>query len=452
MINTLCGLGRGVVVYVVYKYMSDNSIQKTNGETSKVSPQKENDSKKITRNVWYSIIIFLAFGVGILVGYTYQKSIPSIVSHITFNSQHIDTTPSATADLSSFWGAWNLLKSNFVETHASSTIPTTKQEVYGAIKGITASYGDPYTVFMPPQDAKIFKQNITGSFGGIGVEIGMKKNVLTVISPLKNTPGARAGILSGDKIIAINNKSTDGISIDDAVKLIRGIRGTTVVLTIMRDNKLHIIKVVRSTIQIPEIKYALDKKDNIFHIALYTFTANSPQLFDNALKSFKSSGSDKLILDLRGNPGGYLNAAVDITSHFLPKGDVIVTEDYKGKQQNVIHRSLGYDDVSSNVKIVVLINQGSASAAEIISGALQDHHRAILIGTRSFGKGSVQEMFPIDSGSLKITVARWLTPSGKSISDGGLTPNIVSNRTEKDVLAGKDPQMARAIQFFKTGK
>ena len=408
--------------------------------------------EKIRIGARYAVIVLIAFAGGLLVGGLYQSSTLSTATHLTFTEGSINSTPDASANMSGFWGAWNLLKSNFVETHASSTIPNTPQEVYGAIKGLTASYGDPYTVYMPPQDAKVFKQDITGNFGGVGMEIGIKNGALTVISPLNGTPAARAGILSGDKIVAIDNKSTDTISADAAVKLIRGKIGTTVVLSILRDGKILTIKIVRANIEIPEMKYHLNKQSGTFYIALYTFTANSPQLFDTAIQKFKASGSHKLIIDLRGNPGGYLSAAVDIASHFLPKGDVIVTEDYEGKKPNVVHRSIGYDDISSNVKIAVLINQGSASAAEILSGALQDHHRAVLIGTRSFGKGSVQEMFNIDGGSLKITVARWLTPSGKSISDGGLTPNIKVTVTKADILSGKDPQMGRAIQYLTTGK
>ncbi len=401
-------------------------------------------------NAFYAIIIILSFAGGLLVSTLYQSTTSSTSSHLIFNGTN--TTPDTVANMSGFWGAWNLLKSNFVETHASSTIPNTSQKVYGAIQGIAASYGDPYTVYMPPKDAKVFQQDITGSFGGVGMEIGVKNGVLTVIAPLKGTPADRAGILSGDKIIAINHKSTEGMSVYTAVKLIRGPKGTPVTLSIMRNKKLLTIKATRATIEIPEMKYHLNKKSNTFYVALYTFTANSPQLFDNALKEFKTSGSHKLIIDLRGNPGGYLSAAVDIASHFLPKGDVIVTEDYKGKRPNIVHRSIGYNDISPRTKIVVLINQGSASAAEILSGALQDHHRAILIGTRSFGKGSVQEMFNVDGGSLKITIARWLTPSGKSISDGGLTPNIKVTMTQADLTAGKDPQLARAIQYLIKGE
>ena len=409
-------------------------------------------TRVLVRGISYALVAAALFAGGIFVGAAGNSTTSAIVSHLPFQVNALNATPSKTADMGDFWKVWNTLQAKFVETHASSTIPTTQEQVWGAIEGLTASYGDPYTVFMPPKEAKVFQQDIAGSFGGVGMEIGIKNKVLTVISPLKDTPAARAGILSGDQIVAIDGHSTDGMSSDKAVQMIRGPRGTTVVLTILRDGKTHSIKVVRAIIQVPEIKYGLYKKTGVYHVALYTFSANSATLFDKAFAAFKQSGSHKLVIDLRGNPGGYLNAAVDIASHFLPKGEKVVTEDYDGKQKNVVHYSIGYNDVPKNTKIVVLIDQGSASAAEILAGALQDHHIATLIGTRSFGKGSVQELINVDGGSLKVTVARWLTPSGRSISDGGLTPDIKVNRTRADFIAGKDPQMARAVRFLTTGK
>ncbi len=336
--------------------------------------------------------------------------------------------------------------------HASTTIPTTKEKLWGAIEGLTASYGDPYTVFMPPVEAKQFQDQIRGDFEGVGMEIGVKDDLITVIAPLKDTPAERAGLRPGDGIVSIDGKSTEGMSTDEAVNLIRGPKGTTVDFKIVRDGALSDVPVVRDTINVPTIKGTLDKTSGVYTIALYTFTATSGDLFTSTLADFRASGSHKLIIDLRGDPGGYLDAAVSIASHFLPSGSVVVTEDYKGKQENLVHRSAGTGGVPSGTQVVVLIDQGSASASEILSGALQDNKTATLIGTRSFGKGSVQELVDIDGGSLKVTVARWLTPAGRSISDGGLTPDIKVDRTQDDAKAGKDPQMERAIQFLTTGK
>ena len=234
--------------------------------------------------------------------------------------------------------------------------------------------------------------------------------------------------------------------------MIRGPVGSTVTLTIVRNGKEQDIKVTRATIQVPEIDYKLDPKTGVYTIALYEFTANSAELFQQAFTAFKSSGSKYLIIDLRNNPGGYLDAAVTIASHFLPKGSVIVTEDYKGHQTNDVLTSTGTNDVPPGTKVVILINQGSASASEILSGALKDHNAATLIGTRSFGKGSVQTVISIDGGSLKVTIARWLTPAGINIMGNGITPDIDVEATSSDITATNDPQKDRAVQFLTTGK
>ncbi|MHB1769775.1 MAG: S41 family peptidase [Minisyncoccota bacterium] len=401
------------------------------------------------RGVSFALVAVVAFGIGLSVGA--NGSAASVVTHIPLIGDGLDPTPAQGVDLTDFWKAWNALQANYVVTHASSTLPTVQDRIFGAIQGLAASYGDPYTVFFPPKEAKAFAENISGSFAGVGMEIDIKNNVLTVIAPLKGTPAARAGIKAGDVIAAIDGTSTNGLSIDAAVNEIRGPIGTTVDLTIIRGGKTLDIKIVRETIQVPETEDGYDAKTGIYHIALYEFTANSANLFDQAFARFKASGSRKLIIDLRGNPGGYLNAAVDIASHFLPKGATVVTEDFGGKEPNQVHTSLGYGDLPAGTKIVVLIDGGSASASEILAGALQDTHMATLIGTRSFGKGSVQTLMNLDGGSLKITVARWITPAGHWIMGNGITPDIVVPITKADIASNQDPQMARAIKFLTTG-
>lgn len=397
----------------------------------------------------FALVLVIGFAGGLKVGAT---STGYSLSNVPFIGDSIPSTPDPDADFTAFWKAWNVLNSRFVETHATSSLPTTQEKLWGAISGMTSSFGDPYTVYMPPQEAKSFQETIAGEFGGVGMEMGIKDKMLTVIAPLKGTPAERAGLMAGDIIIAIDGTSTEGISIDGAVKLIRGKKGTTVVLKIARAGKISEISVVRDLIAVPTIEQNFDSKTGVYSIAIYEFTATSNGLFDKALAEFRKSGSRKLIIDVRGDPGGYLSSAVSIASHFMPQGAAVVTEDYKGKQENQVHRSRGTGGVPEGTKVVVLIDQGSASASEILAGALQDAGVATLIGTRSFGKGSVQELVDIDGGALKVTIARWLTPSGKSISDGGLTPDIKVERTEADYKAGTDPQKARAVEFLVTGK
>lgn len=406
----------------------------------------------LTHGISVALVAAIAFGAGVSMGM--NGSSAAVVSHIPFIGDGLDATPDTSVDLSNFWKAWNALQTNYVSTHASSTLPAAKDRVYGAISGLANSYGDPYTVFFPPAEAKAFSESISGSFAGVGMEIDIKNGILTVVAPLKGTPAAAAGIKTGDQIAAIDGKSTDGLAIEAAVAQIRGAVGTTVALTIIRDGKLLDIKIVRDTIQVPETEDGLDAASGVYHIALYEFTSNSASLFNQAFSRFKASGSTKLVVDLRGNPGGYLDAAVDMASHFLPKGANVVTEDFGGKQDNITHTSLGYGDLPAGTKVVVLIDGGSASAAEILAGALQDNHVATVIGTQSFGKGSVQTLIPIDGGSLKVTIARWVTPAGRWIMGNGVTPDIVvayapKGATEKPKV---DPQMARAVQFLTTGK
>ncbi len=404
----------------------------------------------IIRGVSFALVAVLAFSGGIALGGSGSAAV--VVARIPLIGDGLDATPDPSADFTDFWKAWNALEARYVVTHASSTPPTVKERLFGAIQGLADSYGDPYTVFFPPEEAKAFAESISGSFGGVGMEIGVKDNILTVVAPLKGTPAEVAGIKAGDQIVTIDGKSTDGLSVEKAVTQIRGPVGTTVELTIIRSGKALDIKIIRGTIQVPETDDGLDTKSGVYHIALYEFSANSASLFRQAFTRFKASGSKKLIIDLRGNPGGYLNSAVDIASHFLSKGMTIVTEDSDRKEANQIHTSIGYNDVPAGTKIVVLIDGGSASASEILAGALKDNRVATLIGTKSFGKGSVQTLLDLGKGSLKITVARWITPGGHWIMGNGVTPDIVVPFTAADAAAKKDPQMARAIQFLTTGK
>lgn len=414
-------------------------------------PVAQNRNVRFMRmGAMFAFVLALGFMGGLTVGAS--SGADRVFSNIPLLGDGLDSTPDPSLDFTDFWKVYNVLETRFVQTHASVTPATSQSEIYGAIQGLVSAYGDPYTVFFPPEQAKAFQESIAGNFGGVGMEIGInKEKILTVIAPLKGTPAEKAGILSGDLVLAIDGKSTEGFSTEEAVKLIRGPKGTSVTFTIGRNGEAKTIKVTRDTIQVPTITAGLDPTTGVYTIELYEFTANSANLFDNAFKEFQNSGSKKLIIDLRGNPGGYLDAAVRMASRFLPRGTVIVTEDYESNRENQVHKSSGTGGLPQGTKVVVLIDQGSASASEIFAGALQDNKVASIVGTRSFGKGSVQELVQIGKGSLKVTVARWLTPSGRSISDGGLTPDIKVERTQEDAAADKDPQKERAIEFLVKG-
>ncbi len=384
-----------------------------------------------------------SFGFGFFAG---AKSVPAIdrVSGVANKEAN-----AASVDFSPFWEAWNILNEKFVST-STSTAATDQEKVWGAIAGLTEAFGDPYTVFLPPEEAKLFDEDIAGNFVGIGIEVGQRDDVLTVISPLKGTPAEKAGVTAGDKILKIDDELTANMSIERAIKTIRGKEGTDVRLTLLREGVKDPFEVTirRATINVPVVETEL-RNDGIFVIRLYSFSANSVDLFRNALRAFVESKKDKLVLDLRGNPGGFLEAAIDMASWFLPTGKVIVREDFGGKEEGEAYRSKGYDIFTDDLKFVILIDGGSASASEILAGALQEHGVAELVGTKTFGKGSVQELIKLTpETSLKVTIARWLTPNGRSISEKGLDPDVEVKVTPEDIKARKDPQLAKAVELL----
>ena len=365
-------------------------------------------------------------------------------------TQFLGATSTENIDMASFWKAWQILDDRFTPVASTAPLVGSERKVWGAIQGLTSSYGDPYTVFFPPTESKMFEEEISGSFSGVGMEIGMQDGLLTVVAPLKGTPAEAAGILAGDKILTIEDISATKMSTDEAIKMIRGEVGTTVVITFGRKGvKEPIVKtLVRANIEIPTINTKL-LPENVFVIELYSFSATSPNLFRGALREFIESGSNKLVLDLRNNPGGYLEAALDMASWFLPTGKVVVSENFGEAKDSKIYRSKGYDIFTDRLKFAILINEGSASASEILAGALREYNKATLIGSKTFGKGSVQELVPLTvDTSLKITVAHWFTPLGKSISSGGLTPDIEVKLTPENTKNGKDPVMEAAVKFL----
>jgi carboxyl-terminal processing protease len=353
-------------------------------------------------------------------------------------------------DFAAFWRAWNVINEKYVPASTTVGMVSDQEKVWGAIKGLTASLGDPYTVFFPPAESKLFEADIRGNFEGVGMEIVAQEEAITIIAPLRGSPAEKAGLLPGDKVIRIDGRDTSRITTEEAVQLIRGPKGTSVVLSIFRANSEPFnVTLVRDVINIPTIA-TRSLGNDIFLIELYNFSANSPNLFRSALREFIISGDEKLILDLRGNPGGYLEASIDMASWFLPTGRVIVREDFGGTRTEKVYRSKGYDIFNEKLDFVILLDGGSASASEILAGALREHNRAIIVGEKTFGKGSVQELVNITpETSLKVTIARWLTPNGLSISSEGITPDIAVERTIDDIKAGRDHQLEKAIEILR---
>ncbi len=346
-------------------------------------------------------------------------------------------------NFSLFWETFQELKQRYVEPGKIN-----EQDImYGAIHGMVDSLNDPYTIFMKPDETEKFLNDISGRFEGVGMEIGIRDDILQVIAPLEGTPADRAGIRAGDKILKVEGVSTSDISIDEAVNIIRGEKGTLVLLTILRDgwDMPKDIEIVRDTIEVPSLKWEIMDND-IAYIKIYQFSEKTGFDFIKVATQILSSDAKKIVLDLRNNPGGYLEIAVDVAGFFLERGSIVVIED---SINDKVEYKADISPVLLNYPMVVLINQGSASASEILAGALRDNRGVKLIGEESFGKGSVQQLESLSDGSsLKVTVARWLTPNGQTISEVGLKPDIEIEFTEQDYKDELDPQLKKAIEFL----
>jgi carboxyl-terminal processing protease len=351
--------------------------------------------------------------------------------------------------------------------------------VYGALKGMLGTL-DPHSEFMDPEKYHELQNDTQGAFGGLGISLQVKDNFLTVVVPMTNTPAWRAGILSGDRIAKIDGKSTDKMSIDDAVKNLRGEPGTDVKLTVFRpsSNQYKDYKLTRAVINVDMVTDLHGRKEFILgenkigYVHLHQFGEKTGDDLEMALRKLKKQGMRGLVLDLRSNPGGLLDQAVEVCSKFLPKGQLVVTTEGRNPAQDSRREALGHDELEG-MPIVVMINLGSASASEIVAGCLQDLKRAIILGEKSFGKGSVQSILPLQDGSaLRLTTAKYYTPSHKVIHEEGITPDVVvalsieedratqlqltpggleslDDKDRRSVLAIGDPQLDRAMDLLK---
>ena len=316
--------------------------------------------------------------------------------------------------------------------------------VYAALKGMISTL-DPHSEFMEPEKYKELQNDTQGAFGGLGIVIAMKDNFITVVTPMEDSPGLRAGIVSGDRIVKIDGKSTEKMSLADAVKILRGEPDTEVQITVFRpsSNQMKDYKLKRAVIKIDMVKDINGKKEfpigenKIGYVRLVQFGEKTSADLEAALRKLKAQGMQALVLDLRGNPGGLLEQAVDVCEKFLPRGQLVVTTEGRNPSQNSERRALGRGDELHNMPMVVLVNLGSASASEIVAGCLQDLKRAIILGEKTFGKGSVQSIIPLAPlpdgvPALRLTTAKYYTPSHKVIHEEGITPDIVVPITEEE--------------------
>lgn len=394
----------------------------------------------------YLIVILLVFVLGFQLGHRdYNLSWNNYQPSLRITNQQ---PKNVNIDFKLFWETWDLVSQKYIDKKAIDP----QKLYYGAIAGMVAAIGDPYTVFLPPESQKNIKEQLNGSFEGVGMQLGYNKDKrLVVIAPLKDTPAEKSGIMAGDIILSINKKDVTNISLPDAVSMIRGPKGSTVALSLFRENedKPRELSLKRDTIIVRTVDLTMEKTKSgkpVAYIKLSGFGEKTDDEWDSAVSELMSKAPQGVIVDVRNNPGGFLQSAVYVASEFLDAGPIVIQEDAQGVRQELKVMRSGK---LLRLPLVVMINKGSASASEILAGAMQDDKRAILLGEQSFGKGTIQstEDLPQNTG-IHITTAKWLTPLGRWIHGVGLTPDvkIEFQADEKDPL--KDNQLDKALEQF----
>lgn len=398
-------------------------------------------------SVFIPVVVIFAFLFGLQVGkLASTESEAEKNTHIL--SSFIDAAVTRDrADLSLFWDVWSRLQAYYVDPHTLD--PQTM--IYGAIKGMVAALDDPYTVFMDPEETREFKHNLQGTLQGIGAELTVKEKNLTVMSVLKASPAERAGLLSGDIILKINDELSVDMTIYQAITKIRGEKGTTVRLLIFRKDKPDSFEmaIVRDTIHLDSITFE-EKQKGIFYLGLHQFTDSTMMELGESISKILLKDPKGVILDLRNNGGGYLEVAIDVLSELVSGKKEVVTIRKRDVRDDEKRFTSGAARLAG-IPLVVLVNASSASASEIVAGAVQDLKRGTVIGEKSYGKGSVQEIedgLKFDA-SLRVTIAKWLTPLGRSIDKMGIVPDQEVKLTEEDLKKERDPQLEAAIKMLK---
>ncbi|MCL5795804.1 MAG: S41 family peptidase [Patescibacteria group bacterium] len=390
--------------------------------------------KKFIKFLVIVVIIGLIYTGGYLVGHKNVELEKGYIPKIT----NLNLGAPKDIDFSLFWDAWNTVKDRYVSSS------DTQKMTYGAISGMVSSLGDPYSLFLTPEEAKNFSEDLKGTFDGIGAELEAKNGQLTIVAPLDKSPAMEAGLRAQDVISKIDNQSVSEMTFQEAINKIRGSKGTEVTLSVIRQgwDEAKEFKIKRDTIKVDSVKW--EQKGNITYIKIRQFGDDTTGLLQKAADFAIKNNSQAVIIDLRNNPGGYVTSAQDLASLFLDN-KVVVKE--KQKDNSVQELKTTLIPRLKDKKLTVLINGGSASASEIFAGAIQDYQRGILVGEKSFGKGSVQSLVSLKDGSeVRITIAKWLTPNNRAIDKEGIKPDIEVKLTEDDQNNNRDPQLDRAIE------
>jgi carboxyl-terminal processing protease len=392
------------------------------------------------------LVVFGAFSAGFVSGATQSPAwAPTVAASTTPQSPPVVSGEQAVPPgFDVFWEAWKFVEENFY-----GGLPSESERVYGAVRGMVNSYGDENTAFIEPNRAAIFREDVSGSFEGIGAAVRMDEmGRLVIAEPFAGQPAAEAGLQRGDVVLAVDSTSLQGLSLYEAIGLIRGPAGSTVVLTIFRDgvDEPFDVSVVRARIEI-EVVESDRLEGDIGYVRLTDFSRGASGKVAEAIKALEAEGPLKgLIFDLRDNPGGLLDESIFVSSQFISDGTITIERLKGGKEQTYEAQPGG---VALDVPLVVLVNRGSASASEIVAGAIQENGRGTIVGEQTFGKGTVQIPHTLSDGSeLRVTIAEWLTPSGKQIKGEGIVPDVYVERTQEDFVEGRDPQLDRAIEYL----
>jgi carboxyl-terminal processing protease len=369
---------------------------------------------------------------------------PSQTASAPVPTMEIPPASGTTFDL--FWEAWDLIQQDYY-----GELPTEEEMTYGAIRGAVNTLGDPFTAFIEPETAAINREDDSGSFEGIGAYVSMRDGRLVIVSTFKDQPAAEAGLRRGDIVLQVDDTPIENMSIYEAITLIRGPAGIPVRLTVLREGEEPFeIEVTRARIDIPIVQSEM-REDGIAYVQLFDFSTDASLKLDETLQEMLAQDAQGLVLDLRGNPGGWLHEAVLTAGLFLPKEELVLIERMKDGTERPFRTT--EEPTAADISMVVLVDGGSASASEIVAGALQDQGRATLIGEKTFGKGSVQIPHELSNGAeLRVTIARWFTPNDRAIHGEGLEPDISVELSPEDLEADLDPQLDRAIQYLLTGQ
>jgi len=403
------------------------------------TPQNSKSLSRTAKVLLGVVLVVFIGSVGFLFGYATPRTVspaqlPTIIDKAFSNGSDVNKV-----DTSVFETVWNEIQTAYLR---KSSVTAT-DEYYGILKGLVASLNDPYSVFLNPKETKEFSSDLSGTFEGIGAEISIRNDELLIVTPLKGSPAEQAGLQPNDVITEIDGLSTDSMDLETAVSKIRGPQGSTVTLTIVRgDTEPKDYSVKRDTIKVDSVHWEM--RDDTAVITLTSFNDDTMKELDSAVQDIILKSPKGIVLDLRNNPGGLLDVSVQVAAQFLPKGSTVVIE-RSGEGTETTHKTT-IDGKLQNIPMRVLVNEGSASAAEIVAGALKDQGRAKLVGAKTFGKGTVQTYETLSDGSsLKLTIAEWLTPTGNSFDGKGIEPDTVVKMTDEDYTNNNDPQMDAAL-------